>query len=841
MEREGQAQAPRGVADAGETGRFEIRGVAKRFGETVVLRGVDLGLTLGRVHGLVGANGAGKTTLMRILVGELRGDAGSLRADDAEVAVDAWSAPAARRAGIAMVHQEVPVFDNLKVYEHFALATRDAVDRSWRARARERATAALERVFPQAGIDADAAVEALTLAQRQMLEIALAVDAPGLRLLVLDEPTSALGRDQVEALKVMVGRLRDAGVGVLLVTHRLEEILGLCDDITVLRDGAVARSDRAAAFDAASLIEAMGGVAAANAGGPAEREREGPTVQTGAADAVVARLEPAAGAPADARPLVLRRGEIVGLSGLSGSGQRELLLTLLGRSRAEGVVRAAFVSGDRRGEGVFALWSTLRNVTVQALGALRRGPAISGPAERDLYERWRRELRIVAADPADKVTTLSGGNQQKVLIARALAAEPELLLLDDPTRGVDAATKAELYERLRRVAADGRGVLWYSTDDEEMRHCDRVYVMRDGFVRGELVGDQIRREAIVAASFDGAAAACAADGEGRWSPPAAAERVFNRARPVARIAASGWFLAAAVLAALVVVTAFAQASALSPSGLPILVSSFLPLVLAAAAETSIIAVSDIDLGVGAFMGLINAVSATWLVSRPLEGAAAIFAFAMLYTAQALVVALRRVPAIIVTLGASFVWLGIALMILPTPGGTSPAWLTAVGNLSLPVVPEPIAVAFAVALIMTLVLFRSRAGVRLRAVGNSAEAYAVRAGSVAAVKARLGAYALAAVFAVLAGLSMTALTSSADPNASAPDTLLGIASVIIGGGAFIGGRVDPVGSVLGALMFGLLAAVLGLTSINVNYTSLIEGAVLIAVLAMRLVVRREVRS
>jgi ribose transport system ATP-binding protein len=806
-----------------------VSNVAKRFGETSVLLGFDLRLRAGTVHGIIGANGAGKTTLMRILMGETRADAGTFYLGSTSVDASRWSGVEAAGGRIAMVHQEIPVFENLRVYEHFALeqAASGGHNRAWRARARRQASDAIGALFPGSSIRPQSRVADLSLGERQMLDIALAVSTPDLEFLVLDEPTSALDREQAGQLKQAIDQLRDRGVAVLLVTHRLEELLSLCNEITVMRDGRVAKAGPASGFDAESLIVAMGGVAGARVEASAAPAERTPAVQEGE---VVVTMTPLDG---HGLAVEVRRGEIVGLAGLSGSGQSELVTAIARNWRSSWISvrgRSALVSGDRRGRGIFQLWSILRNVTVGSVGAQGHLGAVLPSWERSLYSRWKERLQIRADRSDELVTTLSGGNQQKVLIARALAARPHVLVLDDPTRGVDASTKTEVYELLRESASEGMAVLWYSTEDDEMLQCDRAYVMRDGIVEQELGRGEITREAIVTASFATGPEA------GSSASHAGAKAEEARSRWSRLLAPRGWSLIAVVLIALVVATGIQQPSALTLSSLPTLTSSFTPLVLAAVAEMVIISVSDIDLGIGAFMGLINAVSATWLVSRPALGVLALVGFFVLYVFQGLLVAVRRVPAIIVTLGGSFIWLGLGLIVLPTPGGTSPDWLTSIGATNW-AFPEPLVISIVVAVLGALLFFRMRLGVRIRAVGNNSDSYAIRERSnFAAVRERVIAWSIAGVFAILAGLSVTALTSSADPSASQPDTLLAIAAVIVGGGEFVGGFVEPVGAILGALMFSLLEAYLALTSINVNYTSLVEGGVLIGVLALRLIFR-----
>ena len=802
---------------------LEARAVVKEFGETKALRGVDLTLVPGTIHGLVGPNGSGKTTLMRILMGETAADSGTFVLGDVKVDAGKFRGVQSTGTNIAMVHQEVPVFDNLRVFEHFAFHAGHR--KKWRSATRKEAARALSELFPDSGISVDTVVSDLSLGQRQMLEIALAFSTRELDFLVLDEPTSALGRTQVKQLKDAVTHLRAEGIGVLLVSHRLEDILTVCDTITVLRAGVVAATGPSTDFDATSLVVAMGGAAKSTI--------EAPVVGAGAHGdeddrniVVEAQFEGGTGLS-----VISHRGEIVGLSGLAGSGQSELLERVL-REFQRGDKVATMVSGDRRARGIFTSWNILRNITVASLSGLTSWTWIRKSGEIEVYKKWRERLKMAAPNPADPVLSLSGGTQQKVLIARALAANPTLLLLDDPTRGVDPTTKAELYELLRTTGREGRAVLWYSTEDEEMLQCDRVYVMRAGRIERELSGPELTREAIVAASFEGASSHVGGQEASQSSVR----------RDLLRWTRHGWFLAGALLVALFIGCWVREPLSVTETGLPILVSSFTPLVFAAAAEMCIIAVSDIDLGLGAFMGLVNAISATTLISHPLVGIVEIVACGVGYAGQSLFVAIRKIPAIIVTLGFSFVWLGLGLIIVPQPGGSSPGWLTSIGSANLPIVPEPLLVAAIVAAGTAWLFYRTRFGLRVRAVGNNPDGYAVHARSNgAAVRARASAWALAAVFAVLAGLSVTALTASADPSASQPNTLLGIAAVIMGGGYFIGGRIDAVGAVLAALMIGLLASFLGLTPINVEYTSLVEGVVLVAVLGLRLVFRPRVRQ
>lgn len=790
----------------------EIEGIVKRFGSNEVLHGVTLSLHMGTIHGFVGANGAGKSTLIRILVGELGADAGRIRIGSTDMQMAFYDVNKATSMGLRIVHQEMLLFTNLTVGEHFAL-DRGLKGSGWRETARRLAHESLKAVFPSSKIDPGATIDSLPLYERQMIEVARAATAPNLRLLVLDEPTSALPRDHTNELGAYLRALRDRGVTSLFVTHRLQEILEITDIVTVLGDGQVQGSFATAELTKDSLVRLMGGETNPDSLGVKPVDRV-----ASERDARVSIDHYSNKALKDVS-LVVDRGEVVGISGLADSGQQDLLHVLYkfrGSNQASIRVprRTAYVSGDRHGTGLFLRWSIGRNITYSVLGQRAEFAYINPKTESAIVSQWRERLSLKMSSPDQQPLSLSGGNQQKILIARALAMKPDLLILEDPTRGVDASTKREVYNFIKEAAAAGTSVIWYSTEDEEMLQCSRVYVTSEGAIVRELSGNDLRLDQLVSAAFQ-----IAKEDQTRvevsrhwmpWKFP--------------------WFFAAVGLLCLMVLTAVTNPYALAPSGFPTLVSSFLPLVFAALAELFIILQSDIDLGLGNFIGLVNVISATWLVHRPLFGVLAIVGCLVLYVAQALVVQLRNVPAIIVTLGASFVWIGVALMIQPTPGGSSPTWLNSLFSINVPVVSEPLLLSIIFAVLGTLFLFRTRLGVGTRASGNNGKALDFLGRS--SLKMKLTSYLLAGIMAVLAGLATTALTTASDAAASGPDTLLGIAMVIIGGGVFVGGYVNVLGAIIAAWMFGMLQAIFGLLNVNVNYTYFLEGMVLLLILAVR---------
>jgi len=462
------------------------RGVAKRFGATAALAGLDLELAPGEVHGLVGENGAGKSTAIRVLCGAVRPDAGRLEFDGRPYAP---AGPrAALAAGIATIHQELALAPHLDVAENIGLVD---LPRRGPFVDRTRLVATARAALAEVGctdVDPRERVARLPLARRQLVEVARAL-VHGSRLVVFDEPTSSLDARDAARLMDLVERLRARGLAVLYVSHALDEVVRLCDRVTVMRDGrSVAHATRGA-FDAASLVAAMGGRELAR--GAAERAEPGEVVLG------IARRDGRGAA------LELRAGEVVGLAGLVGAGRTELLREFFGlaatrtfRFEGPGVAqratprarwRAGFglVSEDRAREGLALRRPLDENLCLPGLARLApRGwlaPRRLAERARDLAAR----LGVRAADVRASVGVLSGGNQQKVAIARLIESDVRVFLLDEPTRGVDVAAKAEIHASLRAlVRARGgptRAALVVSSELPELfALCDRIAVVRAG-------------------------------------------------------------------------------------------------------------------------------------------------------------------------------------------------------------------------------------------------------------------------------------------------------------------------------------------------------------------------
>ncbi|MHC5002167.1 MAG: sugar ABC transporter ATP-binding protein [Planctomycetota bacterium] len=477
---------------------LHMTGIRKAFGATVALDGVDLAVRPGEVHALIGENGAGKSTLMKVLAGAVRPDAGTMR-----LGAEAYAprTPAdGRAAGVAMIYQELSLAPHLSVMENVLLGVEPVRGPFVRWRdVRRRAAAALAAVGRE-DIDLAAPVGRLAVADRQLVEIARSV-AVGSRVLVLDEPTSSLAAPDIRSLFRLVGRLRDEGHAIVYISHVLEEVQAVADRYTVLRDGRVVAGGAMADATIERLVTAMVGREVADFY-PRSPRRPGP---------VVLELDGLAGvrAPRSAS-LALRRGEVLGIAGLVGAGRTELLRAVFaldpvasGQVRIGGAVGPAsparrwaagvgLVSEDRKGEGLATGLDVAANTTLPRLTGLGPVGLVLPSRQRRVTARWVERLGIRCAGPAQQVAALSGGNQQKVAMARLLHADVDVLLLDEPTRGIDIGSKAQIYRLIDELAVgaaggDGRparpprAVLMVSSYLPELLGvCDRIAVMCRG-------------------------------------------------------------------------------------------------------------------------------------------------------------------------------------------------------------------------------------------------------------------------------------------------------------------------------------------------------------------------
>ncbi|HKG90480.1 MAG TPA: sugar ABC transporter ATP-binding protein [Gemmatimonadaceae bacterium] len=514
---------------------LRMESITKRFAGVTALDGVDLALGRGEVHALVGENGAGKSTLVKIMTGAYRCDGGRIWLEGRPVTFD--TPAAAQAAGVIAVHQEIHLLRHRTVAENVFLGREP---RRWGGFVDwGRMYADAGALLRELGLDIppDATLGALRTAQQQMVAIARGVSL-GAKVLVLDEPTSSLAEREVGILYRLIAKLKAQGTAVVYISHRFDELYAVCDRVTVLRDGRLVDTRPLAGLERLDLVCLMLGKSREELAAGATEFTAHPSLRSGQAAADEAPLLRAEslrrGHKLRGVSLEVRRGEVVGLAGLLGSGRTETARAIFGADPAEAGelavrgerfapkspndaigARIAFVSEDRKAEGIIPELSVRENLTLAALPTLTRMGVVDRARQGAIVDEYVRRFGIKMATPEQKIRELSGGNQQKVLLARWLCTRPDLFLVDEPTRGIDIGARGEIQALVNELASSGLGVLMISSDLEELvEGSSRVVVLRDGADVAELHRGQISQDAIIRAMAGGSAAA---------GPPAAGD------------------------------------------------------------------------------------------------------------------------------------------------------------------------------------------------------------------------------------------------------------------------------------------------------------------------------
>jgi ribose transport system ATP-binding protein len=495
---------------------LEVLGLRKAFPGVVALDNVDFDLRRGEVHALLGANGAGKSTLIKIIAGLYQADAGEIRINGERVALR--DTQTAKDLGISVIYQDLALAPNLSVAENLflgreLLTPRGLID--WR-RTKAQAQRLLDRVG--ADIATDAMVASLSIARRQLVEIAkaLGVDA---KLLILDEPTASLSRGEADKLFALVRRLAQSGVGIVYVSHRLEEIAPLVNRVTILRDGKSVGTYPVNELNREKVVALITGHDRVWAQPRGKRD-----AATG--EPLLELLHLGRNEEFHDISLTLRRGEILVLTGLVGAGRTELMETVFGVRLADaGEIRVggrpvtlssprdairsgiALIPEDRRGQGLAVVMPVFENITLASLTRFVRRGLLSLPRELQHARRMLRDLAIKTSSPFRSAGSLSGGNQQKLVVAKWLSTSADVLLLDEPTQGVDVGAKQEIYRLIRDIAADGKGVLVVSSDLEEVLEIGhRILAIHQGRIVEEFINQDLEPSRLIGAITHGRAA-----------------------------------------------------------------------------------------------------------------------------------------------------------------------------------------------------------------------------------------------------------------------------------------------------------------------------------------------
>ena len=802
------------------TAVLRVEGVEKSFPGVHALKGVDFDVRPGEIHALVGENGAGKSTLMRILSGVYRADTGRIVVDGREVVV---RSPAEGFAlGIAMVYQDTRLAPTLDVAWNVALGHEPGGVFVNRRAMRADAAAALASLGADIGGTRTAA--ALSRAESQYVEIARAISRDA-RVLILDEPTSALTSAETERLFEVLANLRRQGRAIVFISHRIPEVLALADRITVMKDGEVVGTLAASAATPDRLVAMMVGRDVALAF----------PKRAGASGRTVLIVDSLSAGRAEDVSFALRAGEIVGFGGVEGAGQRDSArgifgldrtagrLTLNGEpfdptSAAEAIVRGlVYVPADRRRESLFLPHGIRENVGVPHLSRFLRGGLIDKRAETAAVAAEADRLAIRTPSLEQPVALLSGGNQQKVVFARWFLGDAAVYVFDEPTQGVDVATKLELYRLIRERAAEGAAVVVVSSDVVELIGLsDRILVFAGGRIVDEVPAAEATEERIVGA----AVARARVDAH-----TVAALRARNRDRLLL-----DRYLPALLLAVLVIglgsVATFFSPYFLTDRNAASLAVQLAPLVFAALGQLTVLLLGGIDLSIGPTISLTTAIASYALVDGgtlpvPLGIATCLGAGLAVGLVNGLLIVALRIPDLIATLATYIIVQGVALIVRPSPGGflnldVADAILGSAFG-----IPFVFAAAIILVVLAEALLSRGRVGGWLYGAGSSAEAAAVAGVPVA--RLRLAAYAVSGLLASIAGLIIAARIGTGDPQSGTTFTLASVTAVVVGGASVFGGVGTAVGALLGAALVILMQNVLNLLHVSAYWQYIWTGA------------------
>ena len=783
--------------------------VSKSYGVVKALQPTTLDLAAGEVHALVGENGSGKSTFVGIVSGTVVPDTGSVHiGDHACHKHTPWES---QRHGALTVFQDGSVIPELTVGQNLYLGTPAA----GRPAYREVNSWAAERLdeFGLARMSPRLAAERLSAADRQLLEIVRAMMAQP-TVLLLDEATSALDAAGVDVALDLMRKGAADGCAVLFVTHRLSEVFRVADRISVLRDGQYRGTHDPTTVDQAGLVELMAG-RSVTVEFPERAEQIGD---------VILDAKDLAGEGYGPLDVQLRRGEILGIAGADGNGQLPLLgglaaiddprgdlvvdgrvIKTFGQAWSEGV---AYLSSDRRGESLFQTLAIRENLVVSVLGKLGRGGVVTSRREdrqvRESIDRYGVRL----GSPEEPMTSLSGGNQQKVALGKVLETEPRVLLCDEPTQGVDVRSRLEIYRMLRDSADKGLAVAIVSSDAAELAGlCDRVIVLSRGQMVAQLTSSEASEESIVhtftghESDRDGAGAEVAEKAATRTSPFAWIREVVHRHEDFARLS-----LLALILVLLGAYTQSRSSTFLTVPGIYNVLLLALPLAAVAAAEFVVMFIGGIDISVAGTMGVTVALLSFWVQSGSTVPSLILALLiglgvgVLIGIGNSTLIERLKISPVIATIATLGILQGVGLTLRPTAAGVIDLHLTELLTKKLWVFPWPLVVIGVLFIVADWLMRSTGTGLRLRAVGLNSQ-FAYRLG-VNAPRLRQLSYVMCAALAGVAGVILAGQVGIGDSTVGNQYILLAIAAPIIGGASLLGGRGTFVGCGLGSVLLAL---------------------------------------
>jgi ribose transport system ATP-binding protein len=770
----------------------------KSFGPVQALKGVDVLIMPGEVHAIVGENGAGKSTLIGIAAGVLRADAGAIYYDGKYVA--APQPRQMREAGVAVVYQHPALASDLTVLENLQLA---APALAGPGGAAEAARILARVVTDELRMPINKRVAELSLAQRHIVEIARAL-ATRPKVLFLDEPTEPLQQAGVRKLFDLIAELKRDGVGIVYVSHRLHEVDELADRISVMRDGEIIDSRLARLITPAEIVALI-------AGRPLGQIFPAKAKAVGAPLFAVKGLS---GRGFDQVDLAVNAGEIVGLAGIEGEGQREFIRAAAGIDRryggevfvkdakiagdSPGAFRRSgigFISDDRHSEGVFLNLTLRENFSLGFLDSVSRFGVVDRGRETIRARKITEELRIHAASTESKLFELSGGNQQKALFGREISAQPTVLLVDEPTKGVDIGARSEIYRRLRAFADRGLAVLVSSSDGIELEGiCDRVLIFARGRIVRELAGADVTDAAITEANLT------ATVSRASKTPVEARDRRWRD------FAASDHFPALVLAVLTLIILGGTQALNgyfLSPFSIKSMLSFFSILTLLSSAQLATVLVGAIDLSIGPLAGLC-VVLASFLTPDGVAGGpfAAGLILIVMFTIgfgllQGLLITSLRLPAIVVTIATYIGLQGVSLLLRPIAAGSIDDAISDAAQFPILFLPAGVALTLMIVAAAEWLLFRTGFGRSFRATGSSPLA-SLRLG-INSERLTWLAFVISGLLTGIGGLMLAGQVGIGSPSTGTDYTLMSITVVVLGGASVAGGRGSFVSVLFGAAL------------------------------------------
>jgi ribose transport system ATP-binding protein len=812
-------------------------GISKHYGAIAALREVSFDVLPGEVHALLGENGAGKSTLMNVASGTTTPDAGAIVF--AGESFESLTPVVAQDLGIAIVHQHPALLPDMTVAENIRLG----VGLAHLRRRDPDATKAMRSLLDDVHFlgHLEDRVSSLSVARRHLLELAKAF-AVSPRLLILDEPTAPLSQDSVQLLFTAVRKLAGEGTAVVYITHRLGEVREIADRVTVLRDGALRGTSSVENISDADLLAMIIGRTLGTTFPP----KHGP----GADGVPLLRVEALSGHGFDDVSFSAGKGEIVGIAGVVGNGQPALLRALAGLDPANGSVTvagkelsrralrksSAYMPADRLTEGLMVDLNVRENAALTALDRLTVGPVVSRPREIAAVQGELSELAVKAPSLEAPVSSLSGGNQQKIVMARAMLSEPAILVADEPTQGVDVGARAEIYRLLREVAAGGVPVVVSSSDTKELEGlCDRVVVMSRGHAVATLEGDGVTEEQIVHAAISATMHTRVAQfaAQRRLALARLGRFIEGDYAPVVVLGIVMLILGAYVLSQ--------NSRYLSDYNINTAMFACAALGFISLGQTFALLLGGIDLSVGPLAGFLVVLGSFFILDGRSAGVWVLGFFLMFLFAAGVgllngsLIRFAKFTPVAATLVTYIGLGGLAFRLRSAPDGYIAASVTDAISTKVGPVPVAFIVFVACALGLELALRKARFGMQLRAVG-SAEESARRVGVPLNRTALLG-YLGASLLTLLGAVVLLAQLGVGDPGQGTGYTLTSITAVVLGGTSLLGGRGTFIGTLMGA---GLSVQVLNATvflSLDQKWQYIFQGLLIVAAALIYSQVRR----